>query len=68
MNYAFLMNQDAQVHLHVVPRYSNSRLWGARTFTDAHWGESFGHDQNLVSMDEMKALAVDIAAALPDHG
>ena len=34
-NFAFLMNLDAQVHLHVVPRYRSSRRWHDRTFTDA---------------------------------
>ena len=34
-NFAFLMNLDAHVHLHVVPRYRSSRRWHDRTFTDA---------------------------------
>lgn len=30
-NYAFLMNQDAQVHVHVVPRYAQPRQWAGET-------------------------------------
>ena len=30
-NYAFLMNQDAQVHFHVVPRYAGQRTGQARS-------------------------------------
>jgi diadenosine tetraphosphate (Ap4A) HIT family hydrolase len=29
-NFAFLMNLDAQVHLHVIPRYASSRRWHDR--------------------------------------
>ncbi len=38
-NYSFLMNVDAQVHLHVMPRYSSPRTWrdvgASRTLTGA---------------------------------
>jgi len=37
-NHAFLMNADAQVHLHVVPRYRAERGWGGQMFTDPHFG------------------------------
>ena len=33
-NHAFLMNEDRQVHLHVVPRYKSERSWSGKTFTD----------------------------------
>jgi len=44
-NFAFLMNLDAQVYLHVIPRYASPRLWHAREFTDSNWGSAFGHEQ-----------------------
>jgi diadenosine tetraphosphate (Ap4A) HIT family hydrolase len=33
-NYAFLMNQDAHVHLHVIPRYRQDRLFAEIDFQD----------------------------------
>jgi len=34
-NYAFLMNQDAHVHLHVVPRYRGTRMFAGIEFQDS---------------------------------
>jgi diadenosine tetraphosphate (Ap4A) HIT family hydrolase len=31
-NYMFLMNQDAHVHLHVIPRYRSAQMLGGITF------------------------------------
>lgn len=33
-NYAFLMNQDPHVHLHVIPRYKTPREFAGNEFTD----------------------------------
>lgn len=33
-NYAFLMNRDAHVHLHVIPRYRRNRLFAEVEFQD----------------------------------
>ncbi|HEX5440752.1 MAG TPA: hypothetical protein VFW76_07700 [Ktedonobacterales bacterium] len=33
-NYAFLQNQDRQVHLHIIPRYATSRMFEVLTFDD----------------------------------
>lgn len=34
-NYAFLMNQDPHVHLHVIPRYKTPRDFAGQTFEDS---------------------------------
>ncbi len=34
-NYAFLMNQDAHVHLHVIPRYRETRTFARIEFRDS---------------------------------
>lgn len=47
-NFAFLMNLDAQVHLHVIPRYADFRRWRGEEFLDAHWGSAFGHEQRIL--------------------
>lgn len=65
VNYAFLMNQDAQVHLHVVPRYRTPREWLGEWFEDAHYGELFGHEQRILSTDRLGRLAEDVRRSLP---
>ena len=37
INYLMLMMVDPDVHLHVIPRYSGTRNFGAIAFADAGW-------------------------------
>jgi diadenosine tetraphosphate (Ap4A) HIT family hydrolase len=64
-NHAFLMNVDAQVHLHVVPRYRGPRQWGGLVFTDPHFGSLFGTEQQLIDAEQQAALAAEIRVHLP---
>jgi diadenosine tetraphosphate (Ap4A) HIT family hydrolase len=57
LNFAFLMNQEAQVHLHVIPRYQSERTWNGHIFEDPHWGSSFGPEQHLLAPDALAELA-----------
>jgi diadenosine tetraphosphate (Ap4A) HIT family hydrolase len=63
-NHAFLMNVDAQVHLHVVPRYRGVRTWRGRTFADPHWGELYGKEQNRLPDEDLAAVAAAVRARL----
>jgi diadenosine tetraphosphate (Ap4A) HIT family hydrolase len=63
-NFAFLMNQAAQVHLHVIPRYSGPRAWAGLTFSDAHWGSSFGSEQRRLPDELLQRLAAELREAL----
>jgi diadenosine tetraphosphate (Ap4A) HIT family hydrolase len=63
-NFAFLMNQDAQVHLHVLPRYATSRRWNGELFTDSDWGSAFGGGEHLLETSAVAAIAKAIAARL----
>jgi diadenosine tetraphosphate (Ap4A) HIT family hydrolase len=63
-NFAFLMNLDAQVHLHVIPRYAGPRHWRGREFTDAQWGRVFGREQRILDRPELTRLAHDIRIEL----
>ncbi len=63
-NFAFLMNMDAQVHMHVVPRYSSVRQWRGHQFDDQHWGSAFGHEQRVLDVEDLGALAADIRETL----
>ena len=64
VNFAFLMNVDAQVHLHVVPRYSSPRRWHGMDFADAHWGTAFGHEQRHLEPSELATLAGEVREQL----
>ena len=64
-NHAFLMNADAQVHLHVVPRYRAARTWRGMTFEDPHWGELYGKEQNFLPGADLAALTAAIRSHLP---
>jgi diadenosine tetraphosphate (Ap4A) HIT family hydrolase len=67
-NFAFLMNQDAQVHLHVLPRYASPRQWNGQLFHDPHWGRAPGHEQRPLDTDDLAQLADEIRAHLaPSH-
>jgi len=63
-NFAFLLNLDAQVHLHAIPRYASPRVWHDREFTDPHWGSAFGHEQHILERDDLKRLADEIRTEL----
>jgi len=63
-NFAFLMNLDAQVHLHVIPRYASAREWRGAVYRDPHWGSAFGHEQHVLEPSELAALAAEIGDAL----
>lgn len=67
-NFAFLMNLDTRVHLHVIPRYVSPRRWHEREFTDVHWGNAFGHDQHGLDRAELKLLAAEMRAQLERDG
>jgi diadenosine tetraphosphate (Ap4A) HIT family hydrolase len=63
-NFAFLMNLDAQVHLHVIPRYAGPRRWRGREFTDARWGRAIGQEQRILDRPELARLADEIRVEL----
>ena len=63
-NLAFLMNEDRQVHLHVVPRYKSERSWSGETFTDQRWGALFGGDERRLNDADLRVLADAIRSRL----
>lgn len=63
-NFAFLMNLDAQVHLHVIPRYATPREWEGAVFNDVHWGSAFGHEQRVLELSSLAALANEMRQEL----
>jgi diadenosine tetraphosphate (Ap4A) HIT family hydrolase len=49
MNYASLGNRTYHLHVHLVPRYANSRNFAGHKFTDPLWGKHYKthHDYRL---------------------
>jgi diadenosine tetraphosphate (Ap4A) HIT family hydrolase len=47
-NYAFLMNLDAHVHMHVIPRYTAEREFAGLLFDDGQVGEHYQLTRNVV--------------------
>jgi diadenosine tetraphosphate (Ap4A) HIT family hydrolase len=63
-NYAFLMNLDAHVHLHIIPRYAQPRVFAGMTFTDGRLGEHYDLGSQIVPV----ALREAVALLLRDQG
>ena len=62
------MNQDTQVHLHVIPRFRSQRTWQGRIFDDLNWGSAAGQGQRRLPLDALAELAQEISAELhPGH-
>jgi diadenosine tetraphosphate (Ap4A) HIT family hydrolase len=64
-NYAFLMNSDIHVHLHVVPRYETARNWHGERFDDRHYGHLFIEEQRILPATDLGKLRTAIAVRLP---
>ena len=63
-NLAFLLNFDAHVHLHVVPRYASPVEWRGETYTDEHYGSLFGKEQLPASEEALEELAEGLRGRL----
>jgi diadenosine tetraphosphate (Ap4A) HIT family hydrolase len=63
INYLMLMMVDAQVHFHVIPRYTGTRSWDGTAFPDAGWpgAPQLGKAVALRG-DQVVHLAAEVAA------
>jgi diadenosine tetraphosphate (Ap4A) HIT family hydrolase len=59
-NYAFLMNLDAHVHLHIIPRYAEPRVFAGMTFADGRLGEHYDLGSQIVPIELREALALEL--------
>jgi diadenosine tetraphosphate (Ap4A) HIT family hydrolase len=66
-NYAFLQNQDQQVHLHIIPRYAASRTFAGETFEDSDYPDHYRvpASPHMLSKEQLVALTETIQGALP---
>jgi diadenosine tetraphosphate (Ap4A) HIT family hydrolase len=54
--FAFPMNLDAYVYLHIVPRYASPREWQHRTYADLHHGSLFGTEEQPATEKTLAAI------------
>ena len=59
-NYVFLMNLDAHVHLHVIPRYAQPRIFAGTTFTDGRLGEHYDLGSRIVPVELRQMIALEL--------
>jgi diadenosine tetraphosphate (Ap4A) HIT family hydrolase len=49
MNYAALSNTSSVIHVHIVPRYKESREFAGLIFKDSRWGQNYApYDKSFV--------------------
>jgi diadenosine tetraphosphate (Ap4A) HIT family hydrolase len=63
-NYAFLQNEDRHVHLHVIPRYADTRAVGDVVFDDSAYPDHYrpGEERRL-EREQIEAIAAAITEA-----
>ncbi|MDQ2996104.1 MAG: HIT family protein [Chloroflexota bacterium] len=59
-NYAFLMNQDTHVHLHIIPRYAQPRVFAGMTFDDGRLGEHYDLGSRIVPLELRELVALEM--------
>jgi mutator protein MutT len=67
-NYAFLQNQDAHVHLHIIPRYAAPRAFGGETFSDGRLGEHYALDIKPTNDEVFEQLRLALAEVFKRNG
>ena len=63
-NFAFLMNLDTHVHLHVIPRYASPHEWRGEKYEDPHFGSLFGGEQRPASVAALEELTRALSGRL----
>jgi diadenosine tetraphosphate (Ap4A) HIT family hydrolase len=62
--YSFLMNADAHVHLHLIPRYVGTREVGGIVFSDPAYPDDYGQPRapsDVIPEDVVRAVAVMVS-------
>ena len=62
-NYSFLMNQDAHVHLHVIPRYIGTRELAGIEFRDPDYPDTYQAPPTAAEVASRKVI-IAVGAAL----
>jgi diadenosine tetraphosphate (Ap4A) HIT family hydrolase len=65
MNYAALSNTSPVIHIHIVPRYKETREFNKMIFKDTRWGQNYAPYDRSFIMDE--STLFKIKDALKEH-
>src|SRR5215216_4908449 len=57
-NYVFLMNLDAHVHMHIIPRYAAQRQFAGMTFDDGRLGDHYDLGSRIVPIEIRQQIAL----------
>lgn len=65
-NYASLGNNEAHLHIHVIPRYEKERRFADHVFKDARWGKNpFPYDKAYALAPEtLESIRTALSSAL----
>ena len=56
-NYAILMNQEKHLHMHLIPRYKNERIFENIVFKDENYGHNpFSHNEFKISNENFNKI------------
>ena len=58
MNYAALSNTSPKIHVHLVPRYKESREFDGIVFKDTRWGKNYAPYDQSFKLDERTILRI----------
>ena len=58
MNYAALSITSPKLHVHLVPRYKDSRTFAGLTFQDARWGKNYAPYDKAFKIEETALLTI----------
>ena len=66
LNYAFLQNQDRHIHLHIIPRYEEQRVFAGVTFDDPDYPAHYAVPalSRHLTQDQFAALAEQLRGFL----
>lgn len=64
MNYAALSNVSEKIHVHIIPRYKESREFDGIVFQDVRWGQNYApYDRTFVTQESVLFKLRDILKA-----
>lgn len=52
MNYAALSNTSPVIHVHLIPRYKESRAFAGGIFKDTRWGQNYAPYDKSFHLEE----------------
>ena len=58
MNYAALSNVSSTIHVHIIPRYQDPRIFHGLKFVDIRWGQNYAPYDKLFVLDQKMLLAI----------